>query len=339
LFRLRLFVNPDPNYSDTGGAIQSLSYDIALAQQIKADCPNANIMLDLHYSDTWADPGHQATPAAWTGQSLSTLQTTVQTYTYNTLMAFQNAGVMPKIVQVGNETNGMLWPVGEINYSGTTAQQQASWQAFGSLIKAGIAGVREAQGSGPAIQIALHPGGADTLGYFFSQLTDPSYGDVPLSSFDIMGASFYPNQSGAIGTLQGEFTSAINTFGKKVMVLETNNPWNSGDSSGDPDYPATPIGQLDFLSDLDNMVSNLPNNAGEGVLWWYPESVPVAGYSSYDGGARALFDSNGNALPAIGAFASVPEPAAGVIGIALFACATLQRPACRYNRRASNQVV
>ena len=105
------------------GAIQSTAYDIALAQQIKADCPNAKLVLDFHYSDTWADPGHQSKPQNLaaaaiqdrTGEAsdLPTLNTTVRNYTRDTLTAFQSAGVMPDIVQLGNETiGGMLWQTG-----------------------------------------------------------------------------------------------------------------------------------------------------------------------------------------------------------------------------------
>src|SRR6478609_8402680 len=80
LFRLRLFVNPDTNYdnSTNHGAIQTEAYDIALAQRLKAT--GAKILLDLHYSDTWADPSHQAKPAAWAGQDWATLQSTVRNY-------------------------------------------------------------------------------------------------------------------------------------------------------------------------------------------------------------------------------------------------------------------
>src|SRR3954464_160651 len=110
LFRLRLFWNPDTVYDHTSGAIQDLNYTIALAQRLKAT--GAKVLLDLHYSDTWADPGHQAKPGAWAGQTLTStpsLQSTVHDYTYNALVSMRNAGVMPDLVQIGNETtNGMI---------------------------------------------------------------------------------------------------------------------------------------------------------------------------------------------------------------------------------------
>ncbi len=81
IFRLRVFVNPNTSWNSTAGAIQTTAYDIALAQQIKANAPGAKIVLDFHYSDTWADPGHQTIPAAWSGQNLATMESTLQTYT------------------------------------------------------------------------------------------------------------------------------------------------------------------------------------------------------------------------------------------------------------------
>lgn len=335
LFRLRLFVNPNTNYSGTDGAIQTQAYDIALAQQIKANDPDAKILLDFHYSDTWADPGHQAIPAAWSGQTLSQLESTVQTYTQNTLTAFQNAGVMPDMVQVGNEINsGMLWPTGQINFNGTTAQQRASWQAFGGLINSAIAGVRAAQGAGPAIQIAIHIANGNQNGepqYFFGNLTNPAYGNVPADSFDIMGVSYYPTATGDLATLTSNLDAVIGTFNKKVMVLETDAPWESTRTASDPAYPDTPAGQEQFLSDLAHAIKTLPNGDGEGVVYWYPESTAALhGQFLYNGGATALFDASGNALPALSAFNiayALPEPSLAAM-LLMLGAATLVRP-CR----------
>src|SRR6476646_6010720 len=83
LFRLRLFVNPNTNYSATSGAIQDLNYTISLAQRLKAT--GAKLLLDLHYSDTWADPGHQSKPAAWSSASFSVLKDSVYLFTKNCL--------------------------------------------------------------------------------------------------------------------------------------------------------------------------------------------------------------------------------------------------------------
>jgi arabinogalactan endo-1,4-beta-galactosidase len=304
LFRLRIFVNPNTNYATTGGAIQNQAYDIALAQQIKADDPSAKFLLDFHYSDTWADPGHQATPAAWAGQSLSTLESTVQSYTTSTLTAFKAAGVGPDMVQVGNEINsGMLFNTGAINFNGTTSQQETSWAAFGGLLNSAIAGVRAAQGTGPKIQVAIHIANGANNGepqYFFGNLTNPSYGNVPTSSFDIMGFSYYPTTSNALSTLSSNLTAIDNTYNKKIMVLETNAPWETTSVASDPAYPQTQAGQQQFMTDLASTVQNLPNGNGLGVVYWYPESVQVPGQYDYNGGATALFDNSSGHTATLG---------------------------------------
>lgn len=324
LFRIRLFVNPNSSYSATEGAIQSLAYDESLATAIKTDDPNAAIMLDFHYSDTWASPGAQTTPSAWSGESLSALESTVQTYTENTLNSFAANGTPISIVQVGNEINsGMLWPTGELNFNGTTAQQEASWQALGGLLNHAIAGVRAATG-GSGIQVAIHiangaegPGPNGEPQYFFGNLTNPSYGNVPVSSFNIMGVSFYPNSNGSpsitLSGLQTNLTDLANDYPtEKIMVLETNYPYET--LSGYNGWAETPAGQEQEIEAVKNLLLGLPNNAGEGMVYWYPEDVQVPGQTIYNGGATGLFSLESGtsntwiANEALAAFA-VPEPA------------------------------
>jgi len=303
LFRLRLFVNPQTTYTNQNvGAIQDLDDTIALAQRLKANAPGAKLLLDFHYSDTWADPAHQATPAAWNGQTLAQLESTIRAYTSTSLTAFRNAGVMPDMVQVGNEIqSGMLFDGGRINFSGTTSQQRASWQNFGRLVKSAIAGVRDAQGAGPKIDVAVHPGQSDVGPFFFGRLTDPTYGAVPTASYDVMGVSYYPTTA-QLAAIEGHLTTLVNTYTKKVMVLETNAPWTSQFApASDPNYPDTPQGQADFLADLRDVVLTLPGGNGMGVVWWYPESVQVPGYNIYNGGSTAMFNASRNALPVVDA--------------------------------------
>ncbi|MGD0390755.1 MAG: glycosyl hydrolase 53 family protein [Tepidisphaeraceae bacterium] len=304
LFRLRLFVNPNTNYSATDGAIQTTAYDIALAQQIKADDPSAKFELDLHYSDTWASPGTQTTPSEWSADTtLPEMQTQVYNYTLSTLNSFKSAGVLPDIVQVGNEiNNGMLFPLGAVSYSGTTQQQEATWAAFGSLVNSGISAVRAAQGSGPKIQVSIVIGNGDSgtePQYFYGNLTNSSWGNVPASSFDIMGVDYYPSTND-MSTLNTNLTALANTFNKKIMVMETDAPWETDNGlAHDTAYAETQAGQASYFSALATTVQNLPNGDGMGLLYWYPESVQVPGYFDYNGGATALFDSNGNALQTI----------------------------------------
>jgi arabinogalactan endo-1,4-beta-galactosidase len=319
LFRLRLFVNPDPNYAATAGAMQDLDYTIALAQRLKAS--GAKILLDFHYSDTWADPGNQDKPAAWASQNFATLNTTIRNYTRDSLLAMRNAGVMPEMVQVGNEiTHGMLWGTsvsppngGHVVYTGSTQTQNQSWMNFGSLLNSAIAGVRDVDGQTPGQRtpIAVHIDGGNVQGraqYYWNQLTNVA--GVPLSSYEILGLSFYASGSNSFTYLQQNLNHLANNYDKKVMVLENNYRWKGQAMSSL--WPSTPEGQRDQLVAVRDLVKNLPNGRGAGVVWWYPESIQVPNTFIWQGGGVALFDDdtdgsgpdNHDALPALYAFQS-----------------------------------
>jgi arabinogalactan endo-1,4-beta-galactosidase len=154
--RLRLFHAPAELPND-------LSYTIAEAREAKA--LGFKFLLDLHYSDTWADPGHQATPEAWAAKSHAELVEAVFTWTRDSIAAFAAAGVLPDMVQIGNEvTAGILWPDGRL---------PDHWDRFASLLKAGIDGVRTGCAGAlmPRIMIHIDRGG-DVNGtrYFFDRL-------------------------------------------------------------------------------------------------------------------------------------------------------------------------
>jgi len=103
--RQRIWNNPsDGNYN--------LDCNIALAKRAKV--AGLSVYLDFHYSDIWADPVHQTTPAAWTNLNIDDMADELYIYTRNSLNAFQAAGIAPSIVSIGNEiTQGMLWPLGK----------------------------------------------------------------------------------------------------------------------------------------------------------------------------------------------------------------------------------
>jgi hypothetical protein len=179
------------------------------------------------------------------------------------------------------------------------------------LLNAAIQGVRAAQGTGPKIDVAVHIDQGDQDGhpqFYFGDLTKPTWGNV--SDFDVMGVSYYPTTRASHGLnyLQNNLNAVADTFpGKKVMVLEANYPWESS-SLAVPDWAATPAGQQQFLTDLQNVVRNVHNGAGEGIVYWYPEAVQVPGFSIYNGGATALFDNSHNSLSALSTFGITLTP-------------------------------
>jgi arabinogalactan endo-1,4-beta-galactosidase len=113
LFRVRLFVDPEKDFNKNHGATQDLPYVVALSKRIKAT--GAILLLDLHYSDTWADPGKQFKPRAWETLAFDALEKQVHAYTASVLKALADAGATPDMVQIGNEiAGGMLWPEGKV---------------------------------------------------------------------------------------------------------------------------------------------------------------------------------------------------------------------------------
>jgi arabinogalactan endo-1,4-beta-galactosidase len=261
LFRLRIFVNPQTTYATSNsGAMQTTAYDIALAQQIKANAPGAKLILDFHMSDTWADPGHQTPPSAWTGQSLAVMETSVTNYTQSTLQSFYDAGVTPDIVQIGNETtSGILWNNGKLNFSGTQSAQNASWAAYGGLLNAGITGVRNLQSVNnlPRIPVALSIDSGDKDGqpqYHYGMLQKSvvvggsSVGGGGVTDFDVEGVDYYPSNwsstGKAFGYLQRNLIALANTNtsngtnsnpSKRIMLLENNYPYmGTANSNSEP---------------------------------------------------------------------------------------------------------
>jgi arabinogalactan endo-1,4-beta-galactosidase len=274
--RLRLFHTPTelPN---------NLAYTIALAQSAKK--LGFHFLLDYHYSDTWADPAKQFTPKAWEGMSHAQLVAAVYEYTRQTIAAFRDAGVLPDMVQIGNEViNGMMWPDGRL---------PENWNNFAELIKAGIAGVEAGKGDAPRPQIMIHiDRGGDKVRTkeFFDKLN--SYG----VHFDVIGQSYYPWWQGSLNDLRENLIFMAKEYKKDIMVVEAAYNWKPAEYQKQPGpFPESPEGQKQFLEEVNRIVQETPDGLGKGVFWWEPA---VAGPL----GSRGFFDDTGNALPVITTF-------------------------------------
>lgn len=311
-FRIRLFVNP----TGRGMVVQDVPFAIDLAKRVKAT--GARLLLNLHYSDTWADPGHQHKPEAWRAMDFEALKKTVRTYTAGVVRRFKQAKVLPDIIQVGNEvTPGFLWPDGRLYRQ---SDKQPRWEEFTQLLKAGIAGVQQglAGDDGTRIMIHIDSGGrrAQTKWFFDNLLAH----DV---AFDIIGLSYYPWWHGTLEDLRYNLEVTARDYQKDIMVVETAYPNRNDFSRGKGTWtqarmawPLSPGGQRDFLRDVVRVVRNTPGDRGLGVIWWYPESIPVSGTHIWFNGAMAQFDRNGNVLPSAGVFKSKavkPLPAGYVL--------------------------
>ena len=287
--RLRLFVNPDGKE----GQVNTMPYTLAMATQAKA--AGFHFLLDLHYSDGWADPGHQIVPRAWAQLSHVQLVDQVFAYTRDTVAAFRDEDCAPDMVEVGNEiTLGMMWPDGKIGSDG-------KWDAFGDLLKAGIRGVHAGEGSVP-IKIMLHidrGGDKGVSRWFFEHLATQA---VP---FDVIGLSYYPFWNGKLDKLKENMAYLAGRFHKDIIVAETGYNWRDADPKK-LEYPPTPEGQSAFLSALAKAVASVPDGHGKGVFYWAPEWIDGTKWGgppwTHSWENRALFDDQGNALPALDAF-------------------------------------
>ncbi|MEU4250529.1 glycosyl hydrolase 53 family protein [Amycolatopsis sp. NPDC026612] len=293
--RLRLWNDPPGGYSD-------LPSVLAMAKRAKT--AGMRILLDFHYSDFWADPQGQATPRAWQGQDLPALATTVRNFTRDTLNALAAQHTPASMVAIGNEIrNGMLWPAGKVDWS-----TGAGWDALGTLLRAGAAGAADAAGPTPLIQLHFDQGGDnESSRRFFDNVVAQR---VP---FDVIGLSYYPFWHGTVSQLRANLDDLATRYGKQVALAETQYAWTlaDGDSTGNfmwqesqllPGYPATPGGQLAFVSDLTSILAAVPGGRGLGLFYWQPEWIPGVGWTPGEGTPNdnlTQFDFDGDALPAV----------------------------------------
>ncbi|HEY0989300.1 MAG TPA: glycosyl hydrolase 53 family protein [Kofleriaceae bacterium] len=293
--RLRLWLDPPGGYSN-------LSSVLAMAQ--RAHAAGMQLLLDFHYSDFWADPGKQNTPAAWQQQDLATLATTVRTYTHDVLAALAAQGTPAAMVQIGNEIRtGMLWPLGWAD-----AWSGDGWANLGTLLRAAAAGVADSPEPTPRIVIHFDQGGDNAFSRkFFDRVVEQR---VP---FDVIGLSYYPFWHGTITQLRTNLADLTARYQKQVMIVETQYGWTlaNGDSLGNflwqqsqviPGYPATPDGQLAFAFDLVSALAAVPGGRGAGIFYWQPEWIPGIGWTPGEGTPNdnlTMFDFSGRALPSV----------------------------------------
>lgn len=303
--RLRLWVDPPPGYSN-------LASDLQMAKRIHA--AGDKIYLDIHYSDFWADPSKQIVPAAWAGQDLDQLTTTVHDYTEQVISAFAQQNTPVDMVSIGNEIrNGMLWPFGQIDWTTDTG-----WGNLAQLLKAGVAGARAGNPSGHQLLVMMHfdEGGnnADST-HFYNELVANG---VP---FDVIGLSYYPFFHGPLISMKQNVDALAAQFHKPIVIAESQYPWTLAQADGNAtgitvwntgfikadsqNYPPTPGGQLSFYNDMQSILAQVPDHLGLGLFYWEPEWIPGVGWEPGAGSPNVnltLFSYTGQALPSVGLF-------------------------------------
>jgi arabinogalactan endo-1,4-beta-galactosidase len=280
--RLRVWVNPAaPGWNGQTDVVN---------KAVEAAAMGYRILIDFHYSDTWADPGDQNKPAAWANDTMAQLTQAVSIHTNSVLSALATAGVTPEWVQVGNETNdGMLWPVNTGDPGGRVSVN--GFASFAQLINSGYAAVKAVF---PNAKVIIHiSNGYDNA--LFEWMFDGL--KAAGANWDVIGMSLYPSTTDYT-TLDAEclanMQDMITRYGKPVMNCEVGMAVND------------PTDSEAFLTDIINKASSLPNGMGLGVFYWEPEA-----YNNWQGYGMGAFGNNGEPTAAMNAFGTgcaVPTP-------------------------------
>jgi len=263
--RLRVWVNPTNGWCNTADL---------LTKALRAKNLGMKIMIDFHYSDSWADPGQQPKPAAWASLDMTALQTAVYDHTTAVMNTLKANGITPDWVQVGNETNdGMLWPDGKAS---------VNMANYAKLVKAGHDAVKAVSSTSKVI---VHiSNGYDNNLFRWNLDGLKSNG----ASWDVIGMSLYPsaaNWSTLNTQCLANMNDMISRYGSDIMICEVGMSWDQ------------PTACNAFISDLVSKVRSLPNNKGLGVFYWEPEA-----YNNWKGYSLGAFDNAGKPTVALNAF-------------------------------------
>jgi len=281
--RLKLWYSPINNHSSFE-EVKSFSQRLKLM--------DLKIWITVHYSDTWADPGHQSPPLAWQNLSFAAIKDSVYSYTAKIVNEID-----PEFIQIGNEINtGLIFPHGRISENEVQ---------FLELLSTGIKAVRDISNK---TEIIIHYAGISGSDSFYDRINNLDY--------DIIGLSYYPIwHSKNLNKLKLTLSDLSKTYNKDILIAETAYPftmeWNDWTNNVVgldehlilPDYPATPQGQKDFMAVINEIVFS--TEKGIGFCYWGGELIAFNGQQAVDGSPwenQALFDFNNQVLPVISMF-------------------------------------
>ena len=276
--RLRVWVNPSDD--KTNGFCSKKE----VAQMaVRAGNMGMRVMIDFHYSDSWADPSKQTKPAAWASHSFNQLLDDVYNHTYQVLDTLKSLGVTPEWVQIGNEiAGGILWPEGK----------SSNWPQLSQLLNKGYEAARAVD---QAIKVIIHlESGNDNnlFRWFFDNAKNYQV------QYDIIGMSYYPYWIGSdytatIENLGINLNDMAARYGKDVMVVETGGEYNRVQNT------------FNMLQAVIRKVADVPNHRGLGVLYWEPE-----GEKTWSGYSLSCWGADGRPTAALDAF--LTDPSVGI---------------------------
>ena len=268
--RLRVFVNPsdDPR---SGHCSKEETVELA----VRAQKMGFRIMINFHYSDSWADPGKQNKPAAWKDLPFDKLADAVYDHTFDVMTALQKANVKTEWVQVGNEIpGGMLWPEGSTD----------NWVQLGKLLNKGYDAVKAVDKN---IKVIVHLDEGDNIQKYRTFYDNATAQKV---RYDVIGLSYYPfwvkkDYTETIANLEFNLNDLVKRYNKEVMVVEVGGEYDKVENT------------KSLLEATIKAVRNVPNNRGLGVLYWEPQ-----GEKSWSGYSLSAWLPNGQPSPALDAF-------------------------------------
>lgn len=280
--RIRLWKDPE-------GMTSSFEEVKAFAERVKQE--DMQVWLTVHYSDTWADPGEQQTPAAWQGLSFEELKSAFKAYTSEIMNEIQ-----PNVFQIGNEVNsGFMHPFGNIN---------SNPDQFKELLSSASETIRNINSE---TKIMLHFAGLEGSDWFFDLVTEIDY--------DLIGISYYPIFHGTdLQNLENIIENLGSSFSKPIVLAEIAYPFTLGfndftnnivglDEHLVQGYPATPNSQKNYLLNLKSILKK--SEFGAGFAYWGTEWIAYRGDEATDGSTwenQALWDFDNKALPGMEIF-------------------------------------
>lgn len=312
MVRVRLWHNPvwvRTVYNNQQKTLYSGFADVVKTIQ-RAKALGMAVNLDFHYSDSWADPGKQKPPVAWENiTSLQVLKDSVYNYTFSVLNKLNKLGLMPEMVQIGNETNCGMMTTGTKSGFPNLNGCSEKWQDLGAVMNSGIKAVRDVSAqSAVKTKVALHVADPKNVEWWVGKIMT----SAAVTDFDIIGMSYYPlwHTTIGFGNLPDLISKLKSTFNKKVMILETAYPWTNeyadsynnqfGSQSPLIGYPFTKEGQTQFMT---NLCQNVMNAGGSGVFYWEPAWTSSQLKDLWGTGSSwencTFFDFSGNVLPVI----------------------------------------
>ena len=268
--RLRVFVNPS---DDPRSGHCSKEETVAFA--LRAQKMGFRIMIDFHYSDSWADPGKQNKPAAWKDLPFNQLAQALYDHTFDVMTALQKANVKTEWVQIGNEIpGGMLWPDGSTS----------NWKQLGILLNKGYDAVKAVDQS---IKVIVHLDEGDNIEKYRTFYDNATAQNV---RYDVIGLSYYPfwvkkDYTETIANLEFNLNDLVKRYNKEVMVVEVGGEYDKVENT------------KALLEATIKAVRNVPNQKGLGVLYWEPQ-----GEKSWSGYSLSAWLADGKPSPALDAF-------------------------------------